>query len=138
MQTTETRGAIAPDRTMLVSPGADDNNGILSRPAVALLAAGAIGFAVGAVIWKYRRGNSSKFGSFDRAVDNCAIRCRRHGAKASQKITRGGLFARPDRRACKKKSHPSDRSGQRARLLKCSPDAMCAARPMFGLGHRIP
>jgi hypothetical protein len=69
MQTTETRGAIAPDRTMLVSPGADDNNGILSRPAVALLAAGAIGFAVGAVIWKYRRGNSSKFGSFDRAVD---------------------------------------------------------------------
>ena len=51
-------------------PDADDNNGYSqSARRWSLLAAGAIGFAVGAVIWKYRRGNSSKFGSFDRALD---------------------------------------------------------------------
>ncbi len=47
----------------------DQGAPILSRPAVALFAAGVIGFAVGAVIWKYQRGNSQKFGSFNRAID---------------------------------------------------------------------
>lgn len=42
---------------------------LLERPAVALLAAGAIGLAVGAVVWQYRRGHPEKFRSFDRAVD---------------------------------------------------------------------
>lgn len=44
-------------------------NSLLNRPAVALIAAGAIGFAVGAVIWQYRRARPKKFASFDRAVD---------------------------------------------------------------------
>ena len=69
MQTTETRGALVSDQALLPSPDADENDAILSRPVVVLLAAGAIGFAVGAVIWKYRRSNASRFGSFDRAVD---------------------------------------------------------------------
>ncbi|HML31047.1 MAG TPA: hypothetical protein PKE16_19820 [Hyphomicrobium sp.] len=47
----------------------DDRDGLFNRPAVALLAAGAIGFAVGAVIWQYRRTHPQKFASFDRAVD---------------------------------------------------------------------
>ncbi len=47
---------------------ADDGNALISRPAVALLAAGAIGFAVGAVIWQYRR-RHPQMSSFDRAVD---------------------------------------------------------------------
>ncbi len=68
MQTIETRGAMASDQDTLPSE-ADEGDGLLSRPALALLAAGAIGFAVGAVIWNYRRGNASKLGSFDRAVD---------------------------------------------------------------------
>jgi microsomal dipeptidase-like Zn-dependent dipeptidase len=46
-----------------------EGNAITNRPAVALLAAGAIGFAVGAVIWQYRKSQPSRFGSFDRAVD---------------------------------------------------------------------
>ncbi len=46
-----------------------EGNALLNRPAVALLTAGAIGFAVGAVIWQYRRTHPEKFGSFDRAVD---------------------------------------------------------------------
>jgi microsomal dipeptidase-like Zn-dependent dipeptidase len=41
----------------------------IGSPTVALLTAGAIGFAVGAVIWQYRRSHPSRFGSFDRAVD---------------------------------------------------------------------
>ena len=60
MQTTETRGALVSDQAMLPSPDADENDAILSRPVVALLAAGAIGFAVGAVIWKYRRSTAVK------------------------------------------------------------------------------
>lgn len=53
------------------TPDAADENegGGLGQPAVALLAAGAIGFAVGAVIWQYRRSHPQKFASFDRAVD---------------------------------------------------------------------
>jgi microsomal dipeptidase-like Zn-dependent dipeptidase len=47
----------------------ENGNALLGRPAVALIAAGAIGFAVGAVIWQYRRAHPQKFGSFDRAVD---------------------------------------------------------------------
>jgi microsomal dipeptidase-like Zn-dependent dipeptidase len=47
----------------------EDGSTLLDRPAVALLAAGAIGFAVGAVIWQYRRTHPQKFGTFDRAVD---------------------------------------------------------------------
>ena len=69
METTETRGALVSDQAMMPLPDADENDAILSRPVVALLAAGAIGFAVGAVIWKYRRSSPSRFGSFDRAVD---------------------------------------------------------------------
>ena len=69
MQTTETRGGEVSDQAMLPLPEVDENNNILSRPVVALLAAGAIGFAVGAVIWKYRRSSPSRFGSLDRAVD---------------------------------------------------------------------
>lgn len=49
--------------------GIEDRDGLLDRPAVALLAAGAIGFAVGAVIWQYRRTHPQRFASFDRAVD---------------------------------------------------------------------
>jgi microsomal dipeptidase-like Zn-dependent dipeptidase len=51
------------------SQESDRSNGLLSMPAVTLLAAGAIGFAVGAVIWQYRRTHPQRFGSFDRAVD---------------------------------------------------------------------
>jgi hypothetical protein len=47
----------------------DENGSLLSDPAVALLAAGAIGFAVGAVIWRYRKSNSSSYGSLERAVE---------------------------------------------------------------------
>jgi len=47
----------------------ENENAVLSRPAVALIAAGAIGFAVGAVVWQYRRTHPQRFGSFDRAVD---------------------------------------------------------------------
>jgi hypothetical protein len=47
---------------------ASNSNG-LGRPAVALIAAGAIGFAVGAVVWQYRRTHPQRFASFDRAVD---------------------------------------------------------------------
>ena len=68
MQTTETRGALVSNQTLLPSPDAHENDAILSRPVVVLLAAGAIGFAVGAVIWKYRRSNAW-LGPFDRAVD---------------------------------------------------------------------
>jgi microsomal dipeptidase-like Zn-dependent dipeptidase len=56
---------------MSSSPDIEETNedsGILSRPGVALLAAGAIGFAVGAVVWNYRR-TPQRFGSFDRAID---------------------------------------------------------------------
>ncbi len=58
-------------RQAMLQTEQDEDQGatILARPAVALLAAGAIGFAVGAVIWKYQRRNSQRFGSFDRAVD---------------------------------------------------------------------
>lgn len=49
--------------------GNEDRDGLFDRPAVALLAAGAIGFAVGAVIWQYRRTHPQRFASFDRAVD---------------------------------------------------------------------
>lgn len=69
METTETRGALVSDQAMMPLPDADENDAILSRPVVALLAAGAIGFAVGAVIWKYRRSSPSRFDSFDRAVN---------------------------------------------------------------------
>lgn len=48
---------------------ANAEEGGLSKPAVAMIAAGAIGFAVGAVIWQYRRTHPQKFASFDRAVD---------------------------------------------------------------------
>ncbi|CCB65702.1 MULTISPECIES: hypothetical protein [unclassified Hyphomicrobium] len=48
---------------------ANTEDGGLNKPAVALIAAGAIGFAVGAVIWQYRRTHPQKFASFDRAVD---------------------------------------------------------------------
>ena len=42
---------------------------ILSNTAITLLAAGAIGFAVGAVIWQQRRSQPQRFASFDRAVE---------------------------------------------------------------------
>ncbi|MBS0233838.1 MAG: hypothetical protein JSR99_10160 [Proteobacteria bacterium] len=41
----------------------------LNNPVVALVAAGAIGFAVGAVVWQYRRKHPQSFASFDRAVE---------------------------------------------------------------------
>lgn len=47
----------------------DENGSLLRDPTVALLAAGAIGFAVGAVIWRYRKSNTSSYGSFGRAFD---------------------------------------------------------------------
>lgn len=47
----------------------ENGNVLLTRPVVTLLAAGAIGFAVGAVIWQYRRSHPERFGSFDRAVE---------------------------------------------------------------------
>jgi hypothetical protein len=47
----------------------DENGSLLSDPTVALLAAGAIGFAVGAVIWRYRKSNTSSYGSLERAID---------------------------------------------------------------------
>jgi hypothetical protein len=46
-----------------------EQESVLNRPAVALLAAGAIGFAVGAVIWHQRRSRPSRFASFDRAIE---------------------------------------------------------------------
>ncbi len=46
-----------------------DDASVLNRPAVALLAAGAIGLAVGAVVWQYRRTHPERFSSFDRAID---------------------------------------------------------------------
>lgn len=48
---------------------ADEERAATGRPVVALLTAGAIGLAVGAVIWQYRRSQPQKFASFDRAVD---------------------------------------------------------------------
>jgi hypothetical protein len=65
----ESQGAMRSRQATLASEDADETNPLLGRPAVALLAAGAIGFAVGAVIWKYRNGSLPRFGSFDRAVD---------------------------------------------------------------------
>jgi hypothetical protein len=56
-------------RDMLPPSDTDESNLVISRPTIALLAAGAIGFAVGAVIWNHRRAAPSRFGSFDRAVD---------------------------------------------------------------------
>jgi hypothetical protein len=44
-------------------------NTLLSNSAITLLAAGAIGFAVGAVIWHQRRSQPQRFASFDRAVE---------------------------------------------------------------------
>jgi hypothetical protein len=46
-----------------------EQEGIISKPTVALLAAGAIGFAVGAVIWHHRHARPSRFASFDRAIE---------------------------------------------------------------------
>ncbi len=46
-----------------------EETSLISRPTVALLAAGAVGLAVGAVVWQYRRSHPEKFASFDRAVD---------------------------------------------------------------------
>ncbi|WP_045837272.1 hypothetical protein [Hyphomicrobium sp. 99] len=58
------------DDETLYDPDRDEENGsILSDPTVALIAAGAIGFAVGAVIWRYRRSNTSSFGSIERAIE---------------------------------------------------------------------
>lgn len=48
---------------------ASEGNVLFSKPAVTLLAAGAIGFAVGAVIWHQRRSQPQRFASFDRAVE---------------------------------------------------------------------
>jgi microsomal dipeptidase-like Zn-dependent dipeptidase len=59
----------AQDRPDLHEGESETGNALLSRPAVALIAAGAIGFAVGAVVWQYRRTHPQKFVSFDRAVD---------------------------------------------------------------------
>jgi hypothetical protein len=47
----------------------NSGNALLNRPAVALLVAGTIGFAVGAVVWQYRRTHPQRFASFDRAVE---------------------------------------------------------------------
>lgn len=47
----------------------DGSNVIENNPTIALLGAAAVGFALGAVIWKYRRTPAQRFGSFDRAVD---------------------------------------------------------------------
>jgi len=46
----------------------EGNGSLLSDPTVALLAAGAVGFAVGAVIWRYRKSNTSAFGSLEHAM----------------------------------------------------------------------
>jgi hypothetical protein len=48
---------------------AENSNAITNNPTVALLGAAAVGFALGAVIWQYRRTPAQRFGSFDRAID---------------------------------------------------------------------
>ncbi len=78
MQTTENRGALALDQVF--GPPESDTNVLLSQPAVALIAAGAIGFALGAVVWQYRHSKPSRFASFDRAVDIARSGARGHGA----------------------------------------------------------
>ncbi|CAA2137087.1 hypothetical protein [Hyphomicrobium sp. ghe19] len=55
------------DDDTMEAPEHDENGSLLSDPTVALLAAGAIGFAVGAVIWRYRKSNMSSYGSLERA-----------------------------------------------------------------------
>ncbi len=57
------------DDEVLDASDQEENGSILSDPTVALLAAGAIGFAVGAVIWRYRKSNASSYGSLERALD---------------------------------------------------------------------
>lgn len=50
--------------------GGSEGIALLSDPKVALIAAGVVGFAVGAVIWQYRRTHPQSFASFDRAIDS--------------------------------------------------------------------
>lgn len=50
--------------------GSSEGIALLSDPKVALIAAGVVGFAVGAVIWQYRRTHPQSFASFDRAIDS--------------------------------------------------------------------
>lgn len=57
------------DRTAIENDESNGGTVLLNRPVVALLAAGAIGFAVGAVIWQYRRTHPQRFDAFDRAVE---------------------------------------------------------------------
>ncbi|MBY0559757.1 hypothetical protein [Hyphomicrobium sp.] len=57
------------DDDMMEAQEHEESRSLLSDPTVALLAAGAIGFAVGAVIWRYRKSNTSSYGSFERAFD---------------------------------------------------------------------
>ena len=45
----------------------EENGSLLSDPTVALIAAGAVGFALGAVIWRYRKSNTSAYGSLEHA-----------------------------------------------------------------------
>lgn len=56
------------DETMEAADQDENGQAVFAQPAVALLAAGAIGFAVGAVIWRYRKSNMSSYGSFERAL----------------------------------------------------------------------
>ena len=47
----------------------EENGSILSDPTVALLAVSVIGFAVGAVIWRYRKSNALSYGTLERAAE---------------------------------------------------------------------
>jgi hypothetical protein len=64
--------------------GSSEGIALLSDPKVALIAAGVVGFAVGAVIWQYRRTHPQSFASFDRAIGSM----RSGAADTAQKLRR--------------------------------------------------
>ncbi len=80
----------------------DESGSLLSEPVVALLAAGAIGFAVGAVIWQYRRTNASSYGSLERAVEMARSDATDTVQKLRRKLRDEGYFSAQLEGAAKK------------------------------------
>ncbi|MFT3731085.1 MAG: hypothetical protein QM780_06610 [Hyphomicrobium sp.] len=88
---------------------------LLSRPAVALLAAGAIGFAVGAVVWRYRRTHPEKFASIDRAVELARSGAADSFQKLQRRLRNEGYSPGQIERRAKKYLSQMMQSAQRSR-----------------------